>query len=142
MLSRSAIISFYGSKNRGRGIHPVMRASSTFHVCLLCMLLVSFQIHSVQGELGRIRHSFDAFPLQYREWVKSVGPSTAQKREPQTSGWDLADDLGTLESGEDFNDINDAVLSSEKTSLTREEIQRYLAQMKAYYLKNGMPRYG
>lgn len=140
MLNRNAIISLNDNENKGRGIHPVMKALSTFHVCLLCVLLISLQIHSVQGELGRTRHSFDAFPFEYRERVKSVGPSVAQKREAQAGGWDLADDLGTLGAGEEFGDINDAVLSSEKTSLTREEIQRYLAQMKAYYLKNGMPR--
>ncbi|KAL5107959.1 hypothetical protein TcWFU_007183 [Taenia crassiceps] len=141
MPNRGAI-SLNENENKGRGIHPVMRAPSTFHVCLLCVLLIFFQIHSVQGELERTRHSFDAFPLEYRERVKSVGPSIEQKRGTPAGGWDLADDLGTLEAGEDFGDINDAVLSSEKTSLTREEIQRYLAQMKAYYLKNGMPRYG
>ncbi|VDM30490.1 unnamed protein product [Hydatigera taeniaeformis] len=140
MPNSGAIISLNDNTNKGRGVHSVMRAPSTFHVCLLYMLLISFQIHNVQGEMGRSRRSYNAFPLEYRERVKSVGPNVVQKREPQTGGWDLADDLGTLGTGEDFGDINDAVLSSEKTSLTREEIQRYLAQMKAYYLKNGMPR--
>lgn len=52
-------------------------------------------------------------------------------------GWDLGDDLMT---GDDLDDVNNAVLASEKTALTEEEIRKYLAQMKAYYLKNGSPR--
>ncbi len=41
--------------------------------------------------------------------------------------------------GSDGGDFGD-VFSSGKTSLTSKEIQEYLAHMKAYYLKNGMPR--
>lgn len=130
----------YGSDSRRRGIYRIAGLSSTFHVCLLCVILISSQIYSIEGALGRFRKHHDVIPLGYRGWVGTEVTNVVHKREAQPSGWDLSDNLGTVDTGEDYDDINDAVMSSQKTSLTRKEIQKYLAQIKAYYLKNGMPR--
>ncbi|KAM7542896.1 hypothetical protein Aperf_G00000006780 [Anoplocephala perfoliata] len=115
---------------------------TTFHVCLLCALLFASQILNVEGALGKSRRSISfnpptssgraALPQLEFDHLDSGESQIRVKRQ-----W--GDDLMT---GDDLDDVNNAVLASEKTALTEEEIRKYLAQMKAYYLKNGSPRYG
>ncbi|VUZ56533.1 unnamed protein product [Hymenolepis diminuta] len=121
---------------------------STFHIYLMCVIFFSSQILLVEGAVGRPRRSVfyalpytGVFPHRFEHGRQdSVDRHLLPKRGFSISdNWDLGDDL--IED-DDLKEANDAVMASAKTALTEEEAQKYLAQMKAYYLKNGMPRFG
>ncbi|VDN97379.1 unnamed protein product [Rodentolepis nana] len=107
------------------------------------------QILVVEGAVGRPRKSIyyalphtGVFPHRFEYGHQdSLDRHLLPKRDFSISdSWDLDDD--DLIEDDDLTEANDAVMASAKTALTEEEAQKYLAQMKAYYLKNGMPRFG
>ncbi|VDD82392.1 unnamed protein product [Mesocestoides corti] len=155
---------FHGSHQRRRSRSTTPTTASTIttttttttvtskpSVCLLLlsvMLLTACQFQGVSG-MSKFKNRYALFPISsYLDYFERGDPvkgdteeeAVVQKRQPAFADWEFSDNLGMADDKSHYGDINDAVLASQKTSLTQQEIQRYLAQMKAYYLKNGMPR--